>query len=122
MRSKLVLLSSPTTLIVSKSSGFGSASYLGMAEADDQIGNPASASEGQREGDKEECTESNVPKEEQHGKHHGGNQPPHTSGSLPRVLHNVPYSEKLLRKKTFAIFRGFVAIRLIREIWRCEIF
>ena len=78
MRSKLVLLCSPTW-IVSKSSSFGSDSYLGMAEADDQIGNPASASEGQRERHKEECTESYVPKEEQQGKHHGGNQTPYLS-------------------------------------------
>lgn len=52
-----------------------------MAEADDQIGNPASASEGQRERDKEECTESYVPKEKQQGKHHGGHQP-----SIPQAL------------------------------------
>ena len=45
-----------------------------MAEADDQIGNPASASEGQRERDKEE----------QQGEHHGGTQP-HTSSVLPQV-------------------------------------
>ena len=80
MRSKLVLLSSPTS-IVSKSSSFGSDSYLGMAEADDQIGNPASASEGQRERHKEECTESYVPKEERQGKHHGGKQT-----SIPQSL------------------------------------
>lgn len=44
-----------------------------MAEADDQIGNPASASEGQREGGNEEHTESFVPKDEQQqGGHHEG--------------------------------------------------
>lgn len=60
-----------------------------MAEADDQIGNPASASEGQREGGKEEYTESCDPKDEQQqGGHHGGTQP-HTSSVLPQVKENA---------------------------------
>ena len=53
---------------------------------------------------------------------------PHTSVSLPRVeentfrvLHNVLYSGKLLRKKTFTNFRDFVAISVkfggVESLW-----